>query len=234
VAANLAYPLRVRRTPAATVAARVDEMLDLLGLRPFADRPARRISGGEQKRVALGRALIARPAVLFLDEPDAHLDTHSLGIVAHVLETTSATLLLTTHALGFAHRIAERVLHLRDGRVAPGLPLNVLTGRGAGGRFVSRGGLALRLGHAAPDGPLKVMIDPRSLVLSREPLASSMLNQLAGRIRAARGEPETVWLEIDCGEVLTAIVSHDSYERMGLNVNLPVIVSFKANAVEVL
>lgn len=233
VTRNLAYPLGVRRTPAADVTRRVAETLALLDLAPLASASVDRLSGGEQKRVALGRVLIARPQVLFLDEPDAHLDAHSLEVITRVLEASSATVLLTTHDLRFAHRIGDRLVHLRDGRIVPGLPANVLAGRVEDGRFVTRRGLEVRLSDAPPAGAAKIAIDPHSLVLSIEPLASSMLNQLRGRIAAVREQGGSVWLEIQCGEALTAIVSHDSYERLGLNLGREVYVSFKATAVEV-
>jgi molybdopterin-binding protein len=234
VARNLSYPLRMRRTPASEIAARVAETLELLDLRPFAGAPVDRLSGGEQKRVALGRVLIACPEALFLDEPDAHLDAHSLEVITRVLEASAATILVTTHDLRFAHRIGDRLVHLRDGVIVPGLPANVLAGRAAGERFVSRAGLEVRLGRPVPEGPAKIAIDPRILVLSREPLASSMLNQIRGRVAGVREQGGNVWLEIDCGEMLTAIVSHDSYTRLELNLGRDVCVSFKANAVEVL
>jgi molybdopterin-binding protein len=234
VARNLSYPLRVRRTPSAEVAPRVAETLELLDLKPLAEASVDRLSGGEQKRVALGRVLIARPPVLFLDEPDAHLDAHSLEVITRVLETSTATILLTTHDLRFAHRIGDRRVQLRDGRIVAGLPANVLAGRVEGGHFVSRRGLEVRLGGVPPAGTAKIAIDPHSLVLSEEPLASSMLNQLRGRIAAVREQGANVWLEIQCGENLTAIVSRDSYTRLGLNVGREAYVSFKATAVEVL
>lgn len=234
VTRNLTYPLGVRHTPAAETAARVAETLELLDLRPFGDASVDRLSGGEQKRVALGRVLIARPQVLFLDEPDAHLDGHSLEVITRVLETSAATILLTTHDLRFAHRIGDRLVHLRDGKIVPGLPANVLVGHAKGERFVSRRGLEVRLGSAPPAGAAKIAIDPHRLVLSVEPLASSMLNQLRGRVAAVREQGTHVWLEIHCGEMLTAIVSHESYARLGINLGREVCVSFKANAVEVL
>jgi molybdopterin-binding protein len=212
----------------------VAETLELLDLKPFASAAVDRLSGGEQKRVALGRVLIARPQVLFLDEPDAHLDGHSLEVITRVLETSIATILLTTHDLRFAHRIGDRLVHLRDGKIVPGLPANVLVGHAEGERFVSRRGLEVRLGSALAAGAAKIAIDPHSLVLSVEPLASSMLNQLRGRVAAVREQGSHVWLEIHCGEILTAIVSHESYARLGINLGRDVYVSFKANAVEVL
>ena len=263
VAGNLAYPLKMRRLPADEVRQRVDAMLQLIGLEGTAARPAHRLSGGERKRVALGRVLIAEPEVLLLDEPDAYLDRHSQDVVEQILDHTRATLILTTHDLRFAHRVALRVVHLREGRISTGLPANVLAGEGRGDMMLTRGGLTLHLGRplaageggsAPPDSgaarqegagpprgsggtprPLRVALDPRSLVLSRAPLDSSMLNHFCGRVRATHDQNGSVWVEVALGpETLTAIISRDSYEHLGLNLNQEVWISFKAHAVEIL
>jgi putative spermidine/putrescine transport system ATP-binding protein len=71
---NIAFPLEVRRRPAREVAARVEELLELVHLRPEADRYPHQISGGQAQRCALGRALAPAPEVLLLDEPLSALD----------------------------------------------------------------------------------------------------------------------------------------------------------------
>ncbi len=74
VAQNIAFGLRMRKTPKPEIAARVEAMLELLSLKGFGARRVGQISGGQAQRVALGRALIVRPSVLLLDEPLGALD----------------------------------------------------------------------------------------------------------------------------------------------------------------
>jgi molybdopterin-binding protein len=238
VARNLAYPLKLRRVPSQDVKRRVEEVLELLELKHLAGAQARSLSGGEQKRLALGRVLVAEPDLLLLDEPTAHLDVQSRSVIEGVLKKMDKTLLLATHDLHFALRVTDRVLNLRAGRVFPGLPENILEGRCKEGVLVTSEGLTIKLPPDAAlpdgDGPLTVMIDPRHLVLSLEPLSSSLRNQFPGRVASVREQGANVWLKIDCGARLTAIISRAAYEEMGINLHRDVVVSFGANVVEIL
>jgi molybdopterin-binding protein len=230
---NLDFPLRVRGIPRAERRSRVRAMLERLELPDRARIAARKLSGGEQKRVALGRVLISDPGLILLDEPTAHLDARSRTVVEQTLARTAATLVFTTHDVRLAHRLAHRVLYLRDGCVSAMIPENVLAGRAAGDRMETEGGLAIALGGPVAPGPIRVAIDPRHMVVALQPIASSMRNQFAGRVVTAHEHPEGVWLEVDCGERLTAIITRSSYDRLGLNLNTAVYISFKANSVEV-
>jgi len=237
---NLKYPLRFISLSRPRKIDRVMRMLTLLSLDQHAKRRIETLSGGERKRVAIGRALIAEPHILLLDEPDAHLDRFSRRVVERVINDSSATILLTTHDVQFAHRVGPRVLHLRDGRLTPRPYLNVFAGRLAGDRFITDGGLEMRMAGssgALPTGTpatgRRAAIEPSSLVLSRERLKSSMLNSFAGRVAAVQAREGNVWLELlVADEHLTAIISRESYERLGLNLQADVVVSFKASAVE--
>jgi len=99
--------------------------LELVGLAAFAERPARRLSGGEQQRLALARAAAMRPAVLFLDEPCASLDPAATRVVEEVVGRLSlggTKIVMTTHDLGQARRLAGDVVFLHRGRVLEHAP----------------------------------------------------------------------------------------------------------------
>jgi tungstate transport system ATP-binding protein len=118
VAGNVSYALRVARIPRRS--GRVDELLSLVGLAGLGRRPARRLSGGEQQRLALARALARDPAVLFLDEPTASLDPASTKAIEDIIRAIAASgikIVMSTHDLGEARRIAGEIILLHRGCV---------------------------------------------------------------------------------------------------------------------
>jgi tungstate transport system ATP-binding protein len=120
VAGNIRYALRAAGVPARQHAMRTKELLSLVGLETVADRPARRLSGGEQQRLALARALARDPAVLFLDEPTASLDPAATKAVEDVIRSVAARgikVVMATHDFGEARRLAGDILFLHRGRV---------------------------------------------------------------------------------------------------------------------
>ena len=99
---------------------RTRELLALVGLDHVATRPARRLSGGEQQRLALARALARDPTILFLDEPTASLDPASTKAMEDVIRTVSQRgikVVMSTHDLGEARRLAGEVVLLHRGRI---------------------------------------------------------------------------------------------------------------------
>ncbi|UTX54710.1 ABC transporter ATP-binding protein [Leucobacter aridicollis] len=122
VGENIAYGLRVKRWPRADRDARVAELLELVGLGGFTNRPVTELSGGQRQRVALARALAPSPRLLLLDEPLSALDRElrdRLAVdLADLLRKTATTAILVTHDESEAETIADRVLRMSDGRVA--------------------------------------------------------------------------------------------------------------------
>ena len=119
-AGNLRYALAAAGRPRPQREPRVVELLALVSLSGFAERPARRLSGGEQQRLALARALAREPEVLFLDEPTASLDPAATKAVEDVVRAVAARgikVVMSTHDLGQAKRLAGEVVLLDRGHV---------------------------------------------------------------------------------------------------------------------
>ena len=116
VRANVAFGLRMAGRSRHEQAARVDDLLALVGLPGFADRRVTSLSGGEAKRVALARSLAPAPAVLLLDEPltglDPELHDRLAADLAALLRRTGTTALMVTHDLAEAATIADRTVTL--------------------------------------------------------------------------------------------------------------------------
>lgn len=125
VAANLEYPLRMLGVPAAERRQRVAATLARADLADLADRPARSLSVGEQQRVAVARAWVVAPEVLWLDEPASALDpgsTRTLEETIRSIRSSGTKIVMTTHDLGQARRLADEVLFLHRGRILEQTP----------------------------------------------------------------------------------------------------------------
>lgn len=124
-------PIHVKGARPDAARARAHELLEKVGLTHRADAMPRRMSGGEQQRCAIARALAMDPKVLFMDEPTSALDPQRVGdlveLLAHLRETERLTFVIVTHEMKFAERLADRVLVLYEGNVIEdGLPKDVL------------------------------------------------------------------------------------------------------------
>ncbi|WP_420347796.1 ATP-binding cassette domain-containing protein [Pelagibius sp.] len=125
VRANLDHALRTYGTPRGERAARLAELLALGQLTELAERPARVLSGGEQQRVAMVRALAAEPKVLLLDEPTASLDPQATAAIEALIRRAvddGVSVVLVTHQAGQAQRLADTVCFLHKGRLHESAP----------------------------------------------------------------------------------------------------------------
>ena len=114
---NLCLPLELNRL---RDKGQVSALLEALGLAGYGERYPAQLSGGEQQRVAIGRALIHRPSLILADEPTGNLDLETSGSVLELLRgltrANQSTVVMATHSLEAA-RYADRVLQLVGGRV---------------------------------------------------------------------------------------------------------------------
>ncbi len=119
-AGNVRYALAAAKVTRAQRQHRIRELLTMVGLDGLDHRPARRLSGGEQQRLALARALARDPAILFLDEPTASLDPHATKAIEDIIRAVSergVKIVLSTHDLGQAKRLAGEIVLLHRGRL---------------------------------------------------------------------------------------------------------------------
>ena len=123
---NLAFALEIRKWKQREIDERVDELANLLGITGLLNRTPHGLSGGEIQRVALGRALAARPAILCLDEPLSALDEDTRGEICDLLNNvqhvTGVTALHITHNISESERLGDVKLTINNGK------LNMLTG----------------------------------------------------------------------------------------------------------
>jgi tungstate transport system ATP-binding protein len=120
VAGNIRYALAAAKVPRAKRNTRVAELMGDVRLAGLERRPARRLSGGEQQRLALARTLARDPAVLFLDEPTASLDPAATKAIEDIVRTIAARgvkVVMSTHDLSQAKRVAGDVVLLHRGRL---------------------------------------------------------------------------------------------------------------------
>src|SRR3954467_11157447 len=170
---NMAFPLRAAKAPEKEVAERVAEAARMLKLEPFLNRRPNRLSGGEQQRVALGRAMVRQPKAFLMDEPltnlDAELRADMRAELKHVQQRLRSTMIYVTHdqteAMALGHRIAimnqgrleqvgapmdvyERPATLFAARFIGSPSMNLVDAEVTNGHLTAAGGLAL----TAPDG----------------------------------------------------------------------------------
>ncbi len=209
VARNIAYGLVSRRDNKAAIAARVTELLDLVGLLGVEDRYPAQLSGGQQQRVALARALAVSPGLLLLDEPlsalDARVRLHLRHEIKQLQRRLGVTTVMVTHDQEEALTMADRIVVMNEGRIEQiGTPQDIY--RRPANAFVAdfvgamnfldgivRDAGALRVGPVTlrcagiPEGlaggdPVTICIRPEDIVVRDTGAARE--NALAARIEA--------------------------------------------------
>jgi len=120
VLGNIAYPLEMRGWKKKDAFAEAEHWLTEVGLQGVGDRDARVLSGGEKQKLAIARALITKPDILFLDEPSANLDggsTRDIERLIMIAREKGTRIVMATHDFGQAKRLADDILFLHHGRI---------------------------------------------------------------------------------------------------------------------
>ncbi len=259
---NIAYPLKVRGHRRKEIQTRVEEMLEITGLKGYEKRRARTLSGGEAQRVALARAMIARPELLLLDEPTANIDPVSVSkieeVLANIIREQKTTVIMATHDMSQGQRLADIIGVLMNGELLQiGNPSeifcspsnkdvaefigveNILSGiiSQKDGTLVTidvDGATIEAISEFSVGDKVYVIIRPEDITFTLAKETSSARNVFQGEIARLITMGQLVRIEANCGFPLLGVVTKRSAEELSLNLGKKIYASFKATAVHVI
>lgn len=230
---NVAYPLKIKKVPKATIREKVEWILKAVHLSQYMDRIPSQLSGGQQQRVALGRALVAEPKLLLLDEPLSNLDAklrESMRFeIKEIQRNFGITVVYVTHDQTEAMAMSDKVIVLNRGVIQQvGTPteiyrnpsnqfvadfvgkVNFLRGEVKGGR-IELTGLGQYLPYDGPyTGEVIVAVRPENITLSQEPggvLEGSLTTMFY------LGDVNDCRVDIN-GEIIRVIADGRSYDQL--------------------
>lgn len=238
---NLAFGLKVRGAPGGATRDTLEAVADRLGLSQLLDRRRPELSDGEVQRVAVGRALAARPDVLLLDEPVSSADRTAAQTLYRELEherrERGVSVCLASHQLEDAYRWADDIRALADGRLAAVTPENlfrVVLPAGGTTKCARVGAVDIAV-LTDKSGPAILAVAPTDILVSRTPLVASARNVLSGQVTGlARQRTGGVRVTADVGVELVAVVTEDAVRQLALSPGTSVVLAFKASAVRAL
>ena len=256
---NIAYGLKIRKTPKKEINQKVAEALKIVKLEGYEKRQAKKLSGGEQQRISLARALALNTELLLLDEPTANLDPKTASIIEETISHTNrqnkTTIIIATHNIFQAQTITKRAALLLAGRIAeigtideifrrPSKTLagfarleNVFSGSS---RLLSEGTSLVDIGNGIKietatrkTGIVTTYIRPEDIILSKKPVISSARNVFKGKIAEISDQESIVKLKINAGKEFLVQITKRSFTEMNLNVGSTVYLAFKASSVHI-
>ena len=227
---NVAFGLKIRNVGRQETKKRVQEALDMVGLTKFANYDAQGLSGGENKRVALARALAVEPEVLICDEPSANVDTENQEMILDMLAQTNkkygTTIVFSTHYLSQGYRLADHALLLQNGSLSDILNENIYRAKiverdGDNGSCHIAGQLLLQA--SVKDIPvetseIKLWVDPATLLFTKSRSgdkggAVTEENCFSGHLVEVSRHKSLVKLCIDIGVRLVLYTSYEIYRE---------------------
>lgn len=255
---NIKYGLKSRDFSKKEVSCRIDELATLLGVSHLLHRHPGTLSGGEQQRIAIARALIMEPDVLLLDEPLSALDSETRTKLRKKLREihalTSTTMIHVTHSFDEAFLLGSKMAIMNHGEIVQvGEPsevfrkpnsaftaqflgvTNVFRGESKtdnGIANISANGLTFTSTYKR-EGEVYFSIRPEDILVSLAPIESSARNSFQGEVQDISDAGIIVRITVDIGVPFVAAITRRSFLDMGLKHGTNVFLTFKAMDVHV-
>ncbi len=259
VKANIAFGLKSKKESKASIKEKVSAIAEMVGVTHLLERKPQTLSGGEQQKVALARALVTEPEVLLLDEPLSALDPETKERMQATLRElhrrVRVTIVHVTHDFEEAVALGHRVAVLNDGRIAQvgtpeeilrqpssefvahfALSRNIFTGEAEEGEdghaFIDIGGVKLRA-ITKLKGKVRLSLRPEDIIISKEPLHSTARNSLRGLVSDIAYRGAVVYVTVNVPPDFTCLITRQSFEELKLWRGMRVWITFKASAIHV-
>ncbi len=246
VSNNIEFGLKIRRMEKEARQRVVDEVLEMVGLRPFKSARAHELSGGETQRLALARALALAPSVLLCDEPTASVDAENQAVISVLLQQINAargtTIIFTTHDRLQAAALAQDTLVLENGRLAAttyenSYACSLLSGGNGCLRCSLHGRVAIPFATPPSADQLKrsgrVYIDPEKITLSRtDDLHAN--EGVMGTIVLIMAEGEKIRAVVNIGVLMVVLMDRASYQHQRPAIGETMHLRFAPDAVTLL
>jgi len=260
---NVACGLKWRHEKSQLIKRKVNDALELVEMSNYMNRNAKTLSGGETQRIAIARALVTQPEILFLDEPTANLDPPSTAkveqVIHNVIKERKVTVAMATHDMVQGQQLATRIAVLLDGKIMQvGRPSEIFSSPESQrvaefvgienilpGRVIDREDNLLTIDvhdshvqaisdHVISDD-VYVLIRPEDITFSLSKKdATSARNTFNGAITRLTQVGPLMRIEIDCGFSLLGLVTRSSAINLGLEIGKDVYATFKATATHVI
>jgi molybdate/tungstate transport system ATP-binding protein len=256
---NISFGLNLRKLGKKEIEKNVTEMMKLLGISHLADRLPRTLSGGEQQRTAIARALIVHPKVLLMDEPLSALDRKIkedlMDELKDIHEKFDITIVQVTHNFDEALILADRIAIMKKGEISQvgtvdeifRNPKSEFVADFVGVKNIFKGTgkindkkiLEVNTEHITiystkfKEGSIHVTIRPEDIILSINEVKTSARNVFKGPIKKIMDEGALIKLTVDVGEEFIVYLTRQSFLDMELNIGKEVWIYIKATAVNV-
>ncbi len=254
---NIAFGLKIRKVDKKKIQVQVEEMMDLFGITKLSNRLPRTLSGGEQQRTALARALIIHPNVLLMDEPLSALDRITreelIQEFKKIHKKFNVTIIHVTHNFDETIQLADRVAIIKEGTVSQvgntddvfRHPKDAFVADFVGTENIFKGiakeleddltivdtGSIIIKSSEKKAGNVHATIRPEDITLSNDKVPTSARNVFEGFIKEIYDLGTIIKLTIDIGEPIVLVLTRQSFLDLELNVGKHIFVYFKATAV---